>query len=375
MAKSGELKMPYLYGEARSAYETPMEWENHYDAPETESQWKQPYKYESYPKMEWELAWPGQAPYPQPPGGTIYIDCEPKGDAVGGGATDPCYSGINCGQWAFTCAHRITKFEVPQSFGWIQSIKYGANDTVIVTVCWDEAARAAGAKLGIHAIGPNGFDYVSYVDMQNCCPDKSVCSKVCGYCAALVLSYSSQQMTCTGGSSTQALSASGGGGKYTWSLSGGGKLSKTKGPTTVYTAPTTNENCVSNPTITLRDCCGIQKTLKIAVTCVTGGTAYNVLSDTQGGGGCVHVIQQKTYGCAGETGATIGCDSCDCQTCSNCCCTAAPWECNLPCSGFSCTQAALIARCNSCSTCTLGIHDIRTAQQKTDGCCPVALLT
>lgn len=369
MAKAGELKMPYLYGEARDALETVMQWEKYSEAPEMESQWKQPWMYESYPKMEAEFSGPQTPSYPQPPGGTPFVDCEPKGDAVGGGSVDPCQSGINCGQWVFTCAHRITNFNVPQSFGWIQSIKYGPNDTVTVTVCWDEAARAAGAKLGIHAIGPNGYDYVSYVDLQNCCPDKAICPKVCGGCAAVSMAHSTHQMSIN---ETQTLTASGGGGKYTWSFSGGGTLSKTKGPTTVYTAPASNTNCLLNPTITLKDCCGKSTHIDIAVSAVAGGIAYKTLYDTYGDG-CVHAINQAALGCKGELDSTIGCDSCDYGTaCENCCQFVAGIGC--PQQGFCCTQAALIARCSGCATCAIGTYDLRTEEQKTLGCCPAALL-
>lgn len=360
MAKMGELKMPYLYGEPQKAYETPMEWENHWNAPEMESQWKRPWMYESYPKMEWELAHPGQPSYPQPPGGTTYVDCTPKGDAVGGGSAAPCYSGINCGKWAFTCAHRITLFGVPQSFGWIQNLQQNNNDTVVVTVCWDEAARAAKSRLGITATGPNGWTYTSLVDMQNCCPDKEVCGATCNRCPSLSIGYTSQQMSC---SSTQILTAGGGAGKYEWSVSGGGTVSPSKGGSTIFTASSSNEDCLSNPTITLKDCCGIKATVKLAVNC-----------DADAGPASIHVwyyaewegIYAQYYNCAGTAGASAACcggDNYPAQCDPLCCCGSSDCTIYAP-----CKDAVLGCDCST------RYVDVRTTEMKTAGCCPKQLL-
>src|SRR4030043_2016560 len=268
----GEFKQPYLYGEGKTALETPMQAEVYSSAPEMESQWKQPWRSDSYPKMEAELAWPGMPSYKLPPG--TYGpggDCTPVGDAIGGGSVDPCQPGLNCGQWVWNCAHKIKSFLVVQNFGFIQNITYGANDTVTVTVCWNEGDRAAGRKVGPKAVLANGKDVVSTADMSACCPDKAVCTKACGKCAVLAITgYSSQQMSCSG---TQSLTATGGGGKYKWSFTGGGSLSKSSGASVVYTAPATNAECANNPTVTLTDCCGTTTSLQFAVNCGVG-SAY-----------------------------------------------------------------------------------------------------
>src|SRR4030043_1982363 len=106
----GEFKQPYLYGEGKTALETPMQAEVYSSAPEMESQWKQPWRSDSYPKMEAELAFPGMPSYKLPPGTYGYggADCEPKGYLVGGGlsGSDVCEPGIHCGVWQWACADK-----------------------------------------------------------------------------------------------------------------------------------------------------------------------------------------------------------------------------------------------------------------------------
>jgi hypothetical protein len=71
-------------------------------------------------------------------------------------------------------------------------------------------------------------------------------------CPPPIMGFSSRQMTVNG---IQTLTASGGGGgPYIWSItSGAGTLSGTSGISVVYTAPSSNPNCLNNPVITVTD--------------------------------------------------------------------------------------------------------------------------
>jgi hypothetical protein len=353
---AGQFQSPYLYGEAKSALETPMQGEAYTSGPEMESQWKQPWKHESYPKMEQEFAFPGAPGYQLPPG--TYgpgVDCEPHGDAAGGG-TNPCDPGVSCAVYMYSCAHKITKFTVIQDFGWIQSVQYLPGDMVKVTVCWNEADRTAGKKIGPKAILNNGKSVIAETDFSLCCPTNTACQKACSKCPALSIGYTSQQMSCSG---TQALSATGGGGKYIWSMSGGGSLNKTTGTSVIYTAPSTNANCANNPTITLKDCCGNTKTLTIAINCTADtDCAYSTCVNV-GGNKCT-----RCFTCAGAL-APAG-TACRCAPGANICWTTP----NAACAG--CTTSVCCAY--EGGSCSFTLYDRRTAGQKAAGCCPQALL-
>lgn len=334
-----------------------------------QSAWKKPYREDDYGTMEYKGDH-GIPPIPVVGVGTS--DCTPKGEAVGGGS-HLCEDGISCGQWIFTCAHRIISFEVVQDFGWIKSLTYGENDTVTVTVCWNETDREAGRKIGPKALLANGKDVISTFDFGTCCPTTKACNGKCDGCPAPTIGYDSLQMSC---GSQQILSHSGGGagGKYTWSADYG-TFNKPIGTTVIYTAPSANANCANNPTITLTDCCGHKGTVKFAVNCVVGGTPATVYRyDSVGPTGCQHAIWAEFYLCDGSYYTKNGCDSCGCGACANCDCGSYP-QCN---SAFQCTQAMLIARCTMAAmcagSCTLGWEDIRTTTQKAAGCCPAQLL-
>jgi hypothetical protein len=87
----------------------------------------------------------------------------------------------------------------------------------------------------------------------------------------LSIGYTSLVMACGEG---QSLSAHGGIGPYEWSLAGGGTLTQSNdGSLASYTAPSTNPNCTSNPTITLMDCCGNSASISLAVNCYTADVA------------------------------------------------------------------------------------------------------
>lgn len=102
----------------------------------------------------------------------------------------------------------------------------------------------------------------------------------CDTAAALSLGYTTLVMACSGGGSQQTLTAGGGCAPYEWSLSGGGTLVDNEDGTALYTSPATNAECSSNPTITLTDCCGGSAHIHIAVNCDTADDdAYVVWVD------------------------------------------------------------------------------------------------
>ncbi len=371
--QAGQFQQPYLYGEAKNALETPMQAEMYTSGPEMESQWKQPWKHESYPKMEAELAFPGAPGYQLPSGQYGPGDCEPQGDAIGG-SSSICEPGVSCAKWSWSCAHKITKFSVVQDFGFIQSIQYGPNDTVTVTVCWNEADRTAGRQIGVKGFNPTaGKSYVSkLIDFGACCPMNASCLKTCTKCPALSIGHTTHQMSAGG---TQALTASGGGGKYTWTLNGGGSLNKTTGSSVIYTAASgTNANCANNAlAITLKDCCGSSTSIAIAVNTFT--------TPSCGQGKCPG--QTTQYAVQKATGSATCVNFCP-NTCF-CICASTIYGCDgsFLCGGGSVSDGGSCGPCvpnppiytcgGTCGGCSL-VVDVRNACQKAAGCCPEQLL-
>jgi len=186
-----------------------------------------------------------------------------------------------------------------------------------------------------------------------------------GFAVTPSISYTTQQMTTTGGGSTQTLTVSGGSTPYGWVIiSGGGTLTiVTPGDTTayLYTAPTTNANCANNPVIQVTEYYGGSKILKIAVSVPgVGGVAYDITACTSTGPGDA-TFTSVMYDCYGTFYANgAGCSG-----------NSPGWSCASapPCTGG--TSCGVPGRGHDCAPNT---YDDRTAQQKTDGCCPVALL-
>jgi len=172
---------------------------------------------------------------------------------------------------------------------------------------------------------------------------------------------------------------------YYWSTTTG-SLSATEGESVTYTAPATNANCTSNPTITVT--CGGSTigTLTIAVNAVTTDNAYitYTLEDYENchelmvlNGCCCELwypdpdaatpvitncqYTQKLYKCDGSYSSTTPKD-------------------------FTSTQASFYKTCDDCKNVkafdgksineliALGVKDNRTSGMKAAGCCPAALL-
>lgn len=173
------------------------------------------------------------------------------------------------------------------------------------------------------------------------------------------IGYTTQQMSVNGTQTLTAVPGAAGCGEATfdWAItSGGGSLSASTGASVIYTAPATNAECANNPTISL-SCGGVElDTLEIAVS----NTGFSPgLSAARN---CCQFQQYPPnwYNCTRE------------------------WNCY---SGF--VTQGVDARCTSycgwpdhvdfhntdCSAYGgVGMQDRRTAQMKTQGCCPSILL-
>ena len=95
----------------------------------------------------------------------------------------------------------------------------------------------------------------------------------CDEALTLEIGYTSLQMSVD---ASQTLTAIEGCPPYSWSkTAGGGTLTPSEDTlTALYTAPSSNPNCINNPTIVLTDCCGSSDQITIAVnaTSATAGT-------------------------------------------------------------------------------------------------------
>jgi len=379
MAQRSSYKKPWLYTEPQRAMQTTMEGEIYNEgAVEKQSQWKKPYRHQFHPESEWAFAGPGFGPHGWNSGFPSGADCEPQGSAIGGGEFDPCLPEISCGQWTWNCAHKITKFNVIQSNGWIQSIVYGPNDTVTVTVCWDESFTEKGGALGTLVTTASGAVFESKIDVdcknigEGADEDCTECEDCPGDEYPPVISYQSQQMQFNG---TQSLSATGGGGApYRWTLSGGGSLSKlvtSAGKTTIYTAPSSNPECAYNPTIIVTDYCGNTASVKLAVSC-TGLCATGL-------GYRKENWANNLLACMGQWAS--GCTQYNCansyvNSLSHCSGTNILQDARDLCDGSSAYWC--LYEDGTCQTAPTypdyDIIDKRTAAQKTNGCCPAGLL-
>jgi len=214
---------------------------------------------------------------------------------------------------------------------------------------------------------------------------------------ALAIGYTSLQMSCNG---SQTLDAAGGFYPYSWSLSGGGTITPAEDTkSAVYAAPATNENCASNPTITLTDCCGESQSISLAVNCYTVATVALRRCEITVCATCDNTlppvgywrfkaIQGKwNYQCNGVlldedflSGGGIHVAGFDCVYDSG-----ITWGCaylgpSHPCSGDIGGTKNLQCQTGCIPLCTppgdvCGLNDKRTALMKTQGCCPLNPLT
>lgn len=197
-----------------------------------------------------------------------------------------------------------------------------------------------------------------YKDVPEC--NSSEC---CG-CTGISIGYTTQQMAIN---TQQTLTVTGAvaGCTYNWAIaSGGGSLSSNTGISVVYTAPATNPNCNSNPTITLN----------------VGGAQCDILQIA------VNAVNDDAYRKPTGTGITYEAYPCPPKDCA---CspfwdiyqcndsydsTRDPWDFpSCACNGY------YTYFCWDGSSCTPNppcpeIVDLRSDALKAAGCCPAALL-
>ncbi|MBE3137648.1 MAG: hypothetical protein IMZ43_09715 [Thermoplasmata archaeon] len=244
----------------------------------------------------------------------------------------------------------------------------------------------------------NGDVTISVTD--RCGRSDSFRASCCEFATPLTIGYTSLSMSCSG---NQTLTANGGCAPYSWGLSGGGTLEPggSGNNQAIYTAPATNPNCTSNPTITLIDNCGSSSSIKLAVSCYTAGGVIRKCDflpcshECIFAGGACHY--HGTYGvwrydCLGVLDySTFLCYS-NIQVGSFSCsdCAGTGWGCagtwpqcgtglaNCPGSGcaggdYPCFAGNILCAnpYQACGT----IADLRTTAQKEGGCCPINPLT
>jgi len=159
----------------------------------------------------------------------------------------------------------------------------------------------------------------------------------------------------------------------TWGIaSGGGSISSTG----LYTAPASNANCTSNPTITMS--CGgvVVATLALAINGSSSQAAAYVVPVLVGAG-CIWNIVGYVYKCNDTFSYSSSCSGCNCSTCGNCNCYPTYAEgCNGDNSQGACLKWCTPGYLQSCplgGICA-GSLDKRTTAMITDGCCPAGLL-
>lgn len=392
MSERYSTKKPWLFADHAESSKTKMEREmfDPSKPEQIESQFKKPYLYGNHPLSEMIYSPAGGGGViPTPPHqGPIAYDCEPGGDAVGGGPSI-CEAGLSCGQWIFRCAHKFASFSAIG--GVIKSITYDVFGNIIITVCWDESSiNGNNGHLVVTGETDNG-DQISFTLNKNeCLGDKpnEACID-CVTCENIPPGITGWTNLMYFSGTQNIVAAGGGGGPYRWQIiSGGGSLSKSftyGGEANVYTAPASNVDCLANPTIRITDWCGHYKDIKIAITnsgIATSVGAYHK-SYYSTSGGCAN-LGYHSYNCFDNpaTGQSFTvCTGCSNKNCPPVICVSEyTWDCVV-----GCTEAQLKTDCQDndaggCYTnaygnlCVNGDYDTRDAYYKALGCCPAGLL-
>ena len=179
-----------------------------------------------------------------------------------------------------------------------------------------------------------------------------------------IIGYTTQQMSVNG---TQELTVTDGSESdtYTWSVAGGGSIAPETGLTVTYTAPSTNAECASNPTISLSCGGNVLDTLKIAVNALSSSANAVTLCENRVCPPCGTYFGYcgsclKAYYCSGE--ARYAGNDINCQCIG--------WGPDPPndANGNSGQCAERVPPY------AVGWADVRTTEMKTAGCCPAQLL-
>lgn len=224
-----------------------------------------------------------------------------------------------------------------------------------------------GGPLGFQTLSPISY----YGGTRDCgCDTVELCTEGGGALVpcdpGAVIEYSTLQMAV---SSTQEFNASIPGTDYEWSLSctsgDCGSLNTDTGDTVTYTAPSTNADCDSNPTIEL-SCNGmVIDSIELAINAVTTRcpAAYRFCCEAPGAAyvyqvTCSGSIINTTDGCSVGGNCFTGFNQADLDAC-----------------GLVSGRDCIIDSSGACTTIWQpNPNDLRTAQMITDGCCPAGLL-
>jgi hypothetical protein len=244
--------------------------------------------------------------------------------------------------------------------------------------CWCARARAAAAKCGC-------FDFFMRSQLNTFAATGSFDEETCPDCPTPVIIYSTTHMSIN---AKQGLAVvDDGSSPYKWEINaGGGQLSVTTGTSTLYTAPSSNPNCLLNVTIRVTNKCKKYADLKIAINAYvpTGDVAYF------GGSVCLNATGPAS-GCAGTPWGgqcppgTSGCIpflsiseyGYNCQDAM-----LGGGGCNRNYEVIKCVPGDCLAEtcCQALSTGGSchgiypgGVLDVRTQAMKDAGCCPAAL--
>lgn len=342
------------------------------------SVFEKPYLEEEYPQMQlewpkWDWGnWKGPKLPPQSPfspGGvppTSWADPPPLEEA----------------DWDFLgCAMYIFPVEVTP--GGSYTIKFARGDDPIISISVEgpgtltadslpQCTKDAGGLCTVYLYVAEDTGDWEWITVSA----ETASGRSCGRVALIVgcnstatIGYTSLQMAV---SEEQTLEARVGGvldsnTNYEWAISsGGGSLSASKGNSVTYTAPATNAECASNPTITL-SCDGVViDSATFAVTAAVEADAY------------LHGYCEWTWG-AGRTACCYAAYNCDGTILDSASahCLLTNWQvCCDECAlcyegGIACTERLLDAACPPAISFP---DDKRTAGEITAGCCPAALL-
>lgn len=229
-------------------------------------------------------------------------------------------------------------------------------------------------------------------------PKTDDCDGKIGYTTLQMSTGATQELTVTGST----------GGTYNWSTTSG-SLSAPSGDSVIFTAPATNANCTSNPTISLTCGGAVVDTLQIAVRSTTfdfNKAAYYLT--VVGGPGtvigpitlrdCEYKVMLMPIRCDGSSPPTWDFPICGSDyanpytgTCPHCAVLKqAPPGCwgswafdrvtDLSHAMSDCASHASVNTSSPyyrgipCGCANGTVYDVRTAQQKADGCCPAGLL-
>ena len=201
--------------------------------------------------------------------------------------------------------------------------------------------------------------------------DEAVCDGKIGYTTLQMSVGDSQTLIVTGSS----------GGTYGWAASSG-SIDAT-GLSVTYTAPSSNANCSSNPTITLTCGGNVVDTLQISINAYTnmgraafrqictGGPAYNTTNCDNQGEYPICYVSFRVYDCLGRDMRAL--NGYPDETCSIAMSVAQQGG------PDSCINSACADVDPGTPGCSCGwsegvIYDVRTSDMIVGGCCPIDLL-